>query len=80
MDTMTILDAHRCHLGEGPCYDPRTGTAWWVDILERQLFERSLADGTARLHDLPSWRAPSPRWTKPVISSPPSTALPARAE
>jgi sugar lactone lactonase YvrE len=52
MDTMTILDAHRCHLGEGPCYDPRTDTAWWVDILERQLFERSLADGTARLHDL----------------------------
>lgn len=39
MDAITILDAPRCHLGEGPCYDPRTGIAWWVDILERRLFE-----------------------------------------
>ncbi|MCC0809376.1 SMP-30/gluconolactonase/LRE family protein [Methylobacterium sp. W2] len=53
MDTITILDSHRCHLGEGPCYDPRTGTAWWVDILERHLFETPLQDGTSRRHSLP---------------------------
>ncbi|MCJ2047324.1 SMP-30/gluconolactonase/LRE family protein [Methylobacterium sp. J-078] len=53
MDAITILDAPRCHLGEGPCYDPRTGTAWWVDILERRLFEAPLAGGPARIHALP---------------------------
>jgi sugar lactone lactonase YvrE len=53
MDAITILDAPRCHLGEGPCYDPRTGIAWWVDILERRLFEAPLAGGPVRIHDLP---------------------------
>ncbi|KQP33692.1 gluconolaconase [Methylobacterium sp. Leaf104] len=48
-----ILDAPRCHLGEGPCYDPRTDTAWWVDILERRLFAAPLAGGTARSYALP---------------------------
>jgi sugar lactone lactonase YvrE len=50
---VTILEAPRCHLGEGPCYDPRTDTAWWVDILERRLFEAPLAGGAARMHALP---------------------------
>ncbi|MGU3359591.1 SMP-30/gluconolactonase/LRE family protein [Methylobacterium sp. M6A4_1b] len=53
MDGITILDAPRCHLGEGPCYDPHSDTAWWVDILERRLFAAPLAGGTARLHALP---------------------------
>ncbi|MCJ2033877.1 SMP-30/gluconolactonase/LRE family protein [Methylobacterium sp. J-068] len=48
-----ILDAPRCHLGEGPCYDPRTGTAWWVDILERRLFTAELTANRVRSHDLP---------------------------
>lgn len=50
-----ILEAPRCHLGEGPSYDPETGTAWWVDILEDRLFEISLREGggPARVHKLP---------------------------
>ncbi|MDP4022464.1 SMP-30/gluconolactonase/LRE family protein [Methylobacterium sp. NEAU 140] len=48
------LDAPRCHLGEGPSYYPATGTARWLDILERRLFEIPL-DGTgpALTHTLP---------------------------
>ena len=54
LDGLRILDAPRCHLGEGPCYDPQTDTAWWVDILERRLFEAPLAGGgAARVHGLP---------------------------
>lgn len=50
-----ILDPTRCHLGEGPNYDPASDTAWWVDILERRLFERPLSatGGAARSHGLP---------------------------
>lgn len=43
--TVRILDAPRCHLGEGPSYDPVTDVAWWVDILEARLFALSLAEG-----------------------------------
>jgi len=50
-----ILDPSRCHLGEGPSYAPETDTVWWVDILEKRLFERSLSAGAgpARVHTLP---------------------------
>jgi sugar lactone lactonase YvrE len=50
-----ILDLSRCHLGEGPSYEPETDTVWWVDILERRLFERSLGSeaSPARIHALP---------------------------
>ena len=53
--TIRVLDAPRCHLGEGPSYDPATDTAWWVDILECRLYELPLAEGAgpARVHDLP---------------------------
>ncbi len=51
--TVRVLDAPRCHLGEGPLYDARHDTAWWVDILERRLFEQALAGGPARVHPLP---------------------------
>lgn len=40
-------------LGEGPTYDPHTGTAWWFDILGRKLVEYALASDTCRMHDLP---------------------------
>ena len=49
----TILQAPRCHLGEGPSYDAETGTAWWFDILGCRLFEAELATGTVQVHDLP---------------------------
>ncbi len=48
----TVLSAERCHLGEGPTYDIRTGTAWWFDILEKRLFEADIASGRVRSHAL----------------------------
>ena len=48
-----VLSEHRCHLGEGPTYDPRTDTAWWFDILERKLFEAVVSTGETKIHDLP---------------------------
>lgn len=53
--SIRILDPSRCHLGEGPSYDPATDTAWWVDILENRLFELPLPEGAgpAKVHALP---------------------------
>jgi sugar lactone lactonase YvrE len=31
--TVTCLVDAQCALGEGPCWDPRDGKIWWVDIL-----------------------------------------------
>lgn len=47
------LNVPACVLGEGPTYDPHTGTAWWFDILGRKLFEYELAAGSVKIHDLP---------------------------
>lgn len=49
----TPLGEERCHLGEGPAYDPRRDAAWWFDILERRLFEADLGSGAVRCHALP---------------------------
>jgi sugar lactone lactonase len=43
----------RCHLGEGPTYDPARDTAWWFDILGKALYEAPLSSGQVRRHDLP---------------------------
>jgi sugar lactone lactonase len=48
-----VLCAERCRLGEGPTYDPSTGTAWWFDILERRLFECRVESGATTIHTLP---------------------------
>jgi sugar lactone lactonase YvrE len=48
-----ILCEQRCHLGEGPTYDPASDTAWWFDILERTLFQADLASGRLASHPLP---------------------------
>ena len=48
-----VLGEGRCHLGEGPAYDAATDTAFWFDILERQLFEADLETGSVVCHDLP---------------------------
>lgn len=50
---LRLLDMTPCHLGEGPTYDPASGTAWWFDILERRLFEADLANFAVKLHELP---------------------------
>ncbi|WP_334393125.1 SMP-30/gluconolactonase/LRE family protein [Bradyrhizobium sp. AZCC 2262] len=48
----TVLCGERCHLGEGPTYDPATDTAWWFDIVERRLFEARLDTGRITIHSL----------------------------
>lgn len=50
---MRIIDDHRLTLGEGPGYDPATGTAWWFDISEHRLFTRVLSERQTITHDLP---------------------------
>lgn len=48
----SVLCAERCHLGEGPTYDPATDTAWWFDIREGLLFEAKIGSGEVRRHVL----------------------------
>ena len=43
--TGTILSDVTCTLGEGPTYDPGTDTAFWFDIIGRQLHELHLPTG-----------------------------------
>lgn len=52
--TTAMAGESRCHLGEGPAYDATSDTAWWFDILERQLHELHLGSGAARHHALPA--------------------------
>lgn len=52
-EEVSILSDIRCHLGEGPTYDPATDTLFWFDILERKLLEKHFPDGETRVHDLP---------------------------
>jgi sugar lactone lactonase YvrE len=49
----TTLHAPACLLGEGPTYDPHTGTAWWFDILGKRLMECAVATGEIKSHALP---------------------------
>lgn len=49
----TILNASACLLGEGPTYDPHTGTAWWFDILGKRLMECAVATGEIKSNTLP---------------------------
>jgi sugar lactone lactonase YvrE len=48
-----ILDETRCHLGEGPTYDPAQDKAWWFDIREKRLLEHDFATASTSIHDLP---------------------------
>lgn len=42
-----------CELGEGPTYDPSTGTLYWFDIVGKRLMEKQMPDGKLVVHDLP---------------------------
>lgn len=48
-----ILCDTACELGEGPTFDPATGTAWWFDIKGQVLHELHLATSAKRAHALP---------------------------
>ena len=51
--TATRISDQPCKLGEGPAYDPATGTLYWFDIVEAKLFEKRMPDGGVIAHDLP---------------------------
>ena len=48
-----VLDETPMTLGEGPTFDPSTGTAWWFNIVGRELHELHLASGRKTVHALP---------------------------
>lgn len=50
---MTPLDPHRLELGEGPGFDPASGTAWWFDIPARRMYLHTPGAGTTRVVELP---------------------------
>ncbi|MBX6356037.1 MAG: SMP-30/gluconolactonase/LRE family protein [Micromonosporaceae bacterium] len=43
--TVDVFDDRVCRLGEGPCYDERTGRVWWVDILSSRQLWRDVRTG-----------------------------------
>lgn len=46
-------------LGEGPAWDARTGTLYWVDILEKRIhFHREDGNGSVQLDKMPGCLAP----------------------
>jgi sugar lactone lactonase YvrE len=52
-DTVTVLSDIACKLGEGPTYDPATGTLYWFDIVDCKLLEKQMPDGRVIVHSLP---------------------------
>lgn len=48
---VSILSDHVCELGEGPSYDPATGTLYWFDILNGLLLEKR-SGGETKAHPL----------------------------
>jgi sugar lactone lactonase len=48
-----VLDETALQLGEGPTYDAATDTAWWFNILGKELHELHLASGKKSVHKLP---------------------------
>ena len=50
---ITALCEHRCHLGEGPLWDPLEEALYWVDSLAPMLYRHDFADACTR-----SWRLP----------------------
>lgn len=53
MTEAAIVSDRACELGEGPAYDPATGTLWWFNILGRELIEMKWPDGETIVHALP---------------------------
>lgn len=48
-----LLDDTVCELGEGPAYDPRTDTLFWLDIAGKRLLGHDIAGGVTHVHELP---------------------------
>lgn len=52
-ETLRRLADISCLLGEGPTYDRYSDTAWWFDILNKQLFEYRLGHDSLTKYKLP---------------------------
>ncbi len=48
-----ILSDEGLLLGEGPTFDPHTNTAYWFNILGKELHELNVSTGEKRVHSLP---------------------------
>ncbi len=51
--TGKILCGETLELGEGPSFDPATGSAWWFNIKGKELHELHLESGRKSVHPLP---------------------------
>ncbi|MGB8818171.1 MAG: SMP-30/gluconolactonase/LRE family protein, partial [Rhizobiaceae bacterium] len=51
--SVSVLSSISCHLGEGPSFDPRTGTLWWFDILGQKLHGLHMTTGATSEISLP---------------------------
>lgn len=50
--TTSVFSDLVCELGEGPSYDPATGTLYWFDIKRGRLLERQFSGGATTIHEL----------------------------
>lgn len=50
---ISILSETVCRLGEGPTYDPASGTLFWFDIVGKRLLQKAWPDGETIVHSLP---------------------------
>ncbi len=48
------LDETNLHLGEGPAYDRVTDTAFWFNIVDKELHSLELSTGAKQVHALPA--------------------------
>lgn len=51
--TVSTLSDISCHLGEGPSFEPSTGTLWWFDILDKRLHGLQISKGIKTAINLP---------------------------
>ena len=51
--SISILSEHRCHLGEGPVWDPVAVALYWVDSFGPRLYRNDFASGETRYWNLP---------------------------
>ena len=55
-----IIHNAQATLGEGPAWDAKTGTLYWVDILEKRIhYHRDDEDGFIQLDEMPGCLAPT---------------------
>ena len=74
---VSVLSETICELGEGPSYDPATGSLFWFNIVHGQLLERGRS-GVTKVHELgqmasvtlPPANSPCTRRSRPTMPAP----------